>query len=140
MAQSAVFLRKSIVFQYQQKSPKKQKLKFSRSALIHMKIRIWLKYFIHDGGIIRSGKHKNCRNIEDQDGTIQSVEFQREVNNQQEINSDLNQTDIRSGDYNIDRISGVLCDLKTNDEDEKKTPLKKYLSIIFITLKLRKRS
>ena len=140
MAQRAVFLRKSIFFQFQQKSPKKQKLKFSRSALFHMKIRIWLKYFTHDGGIIRSGKHKSCRNIEDQNGTIQSVEFQREVSNQQEINSDLNQTDIRSADYNVDRISGVLCGLQTNDKDEKKTPLKKYLSIIFITLKLRKRS
>ena len=33
---------------YQQKTVEKQKSKFSRSALFHLKIRVCLKYFVHD--------------------------------------------------------------------------------------------
>ena len=44
----SVILPKYIFFQYWQKTPEKQKLNFSRSALFHMKTRNCLKHFVHD--------------------------------------------------------------------------------------------
>ena len=47
MAQCQIFLPKSKFCQHQQKTLEKQKLNFSRSALFHMKTRVYLKCFVH---------------------------------------------------------------------------------------------
>ena len=48
IAQCPVPLPKQIFCYYWQKTHKKQKLNFSRSALFHMKTRVSLKYFVND--------------------------------------------------------------------------------------------
>ena len=48
LAQCSVFSQNNFFFQYQLKTPEKQKSSFARIAPFHMKSRVCLKYFVHN--------------------------------------------------------------------------------------------